>query len=234
MELTTPLDEIWPRWARTEQVKTVVTLYDLIPLIHREWYLDPFAVSRAAYFARLGLLRRADHSLAISERTASDAVELLAIPEERITVIDCGVSDRFSRLLGSDAETDALLGRELPRLRDGYLLYVGGDDPRKNLQGAIRGYGLLPAGMRRAHQLVIVCKLAEPRIAELTAYAESLGVAAQDLLFTGYVADAQLAALYGRCALFVFPSLYEGAGLPDPRGDVVRGAGGGEQQQLDP
>src|SRR5262249_53565986 len=140
MELTTSLAELWPDWARLQDVRTVATLYDFIPLIYRDRYLDPLPVTRALYFSRLGLLRRVDHALAISEQTASDAVEHLRIPENRITVIDCGVSQRFSSLVGSRAEANDRLRSSYPRLRDGFVLYVGGDDPRKNLLGAIDGY----------------------------------------------------------------------------------------------
>ena len=214
MELTKTLDELWPSWARSRDVRTVVTLYDLIPLIFRDRYLDPLPVTRALYFARLGLLRRADHALAISERTASDAVEHLGIPESRITVIDCGVSQRFSSLAGSVEEAQKSLREIFPRLREGFVLYVGGDDPRKNLLGAIDGYALLSPELRRSHQLVIVCKLADSRVDELTAYAVERGIDEADVLFTGFVSDPGLAALYRSCALFLFPSLYEGAGLP--------------------
>jgi glycosyltransferase involved in cell wall biosynthesis len=214
MDLTTSLDAMWPSWARSPQVRTVVTLYDFIPLIFRDRYLEPEPVSKAAYFARLGLLRRADHALAISEQTARDAVEQLGIPESRVTVIDCGVSDRFSSLTGSREEALEGLRRDFPRLREGFVLYVGGDDPRKNMLGAIDGYALLDPGTRRSHQLVIACKLSEARAAELTSYAAERGVDPADVLFTGFVSDSQLAALYRSCALFLFPSLYEGAGLP--------------------
>jgi glycosyltransferase involved in cell wall biosynthesis len=214
MELTKTLDELWPSWARSRDVRTVVTLYDLIPLIFRDRYLDPLPVTRALYFARLGLLRRADHALAISERTANDAVEHLGIPESRITVIDCGVSQRFSSLAGSVKEAQTSLREIFPRLREGFVLYVGGDDPRKNLLGAIDGYALLSPELRRSHQLVIVCKLADSRVDELTAYAAERGIDQADVMFTGFVSDPGLAALYRSCALFLFPSLYEGAGLP--------------------
>ncbi|MDX6606870.1 MAG: hypothetical protein QOD14_1410 [Solirubrobacterales bacterium] len=214
MELTTSLDDLWPRWARSPGVRTVVTLYDFIPLIFRDRYLDPLPVTRAAYFARLGLLRRADHALAISEQTARDAVEHLGIPESRITVIDCGVSQRFSSLVGSRAEAEDTARQALPRLREGFVLYVGGDDPRKNLLGAIDGYALLSPEMRRSHQLVIVCKLTHARIDELTAHAIDHGIDEADVMFTGFVSDPVLAALYRSCLLFLFPSLYEGAGLP--------------------
>jgi glycosyltransferase involved in cell wall biosynthesis len=214
MDLTSSLESIWPGWARSRDVRTIVTLYDFIPLIYRDRYLDPEPVSKAAYFARLGLLRRADHALAISERTALDAVEHLGIDESRITVIDCGVSDRFSSLVESRQEAQAALRRSFPELREGFVLYVGGDDPRKNMLGAIDGYALLNEGVRHSHQLVIACRLSELRIEELTAYAVERGVDRGDILFTGFVSDSELAALYRSCALFLFPSLYEGAGLP--------------------
>ena len=214
MDLTTSLDRVWPSWARSPSVRTVVTLYDFIPLIFRDRYLDPEPVSRAAYFARLGLLRRADHALAISEQTARDAVEYLGIPASRITVIDCGVSDRFSSLVGSREEGEQELRGAFPSLREGFVLYVGGDDPRKNMLGAIDGYALLNPEIRRSHQLVIVCKLSDARRDELTAYAAEHGIDRNDVVFTGFVSDPELAALYRSCALFVFPSLYEGAGLP--------------------
>jgi glycosyltransferase involved in cell wall biosynthesis len=214
LDLTTSLEAMWPHWARSPEVRTVVTLYDLIPLLFRDRYLDPQPVSKAAYFARLGLLRRADHALAISEQTARDAVEHLGLGESQVTVIDCGVSDRFSSLVGSREEAWETLRASLPRLREGFVLYVGGDDPRKNMLGAIDGFALLGEATRRSHQLVIACRLSDARIEELTAYAEEHGIDRGDVLFTGYVSDSELAALYRSCALFLFPSLYEGAGLP--------------------
>ena len=89
--------------------------------------------------ARLGLMRCAHQILTISQQTADDASERLGIPEERLMVIDSGVSGQFSSLIGSRAEADALVRRRFRRLRPGFLLYVGGRDPRKNLDGTIRG-----------------------------------------------------------------------------------------------
>ena len=164
--------------------------------------------------ARLGLIRAAHHIVANSEHTASDAVEHLGIPEERITVIHSGASNQHSSLVSSKEEADRILRESLPQIRPGFLLYVGGDDHRKNLDGAMRAYAQLPQSLRDAHQLVIAFRVGPMRKFELRVGAQPLGIRPRDLVFTGYVTDEQLAALYRRCELFVFPSLYEGAGLP--------------------
>jgi glycosyltransferase involved in cell wall biosynthesis len=213
-ELTMEMDEIWPRVARREGVKTAVTLYDLIPLVYPERYLDPNPYTNAIYRARLGLIRRADWVFTISRNTADDAIELLGVPEDRITVIDCGVSERLPALVADRGEAKQVLERFDASPRAGFLLYVGGDEPRKNIKGLIEAFALLPEGLRRSHQLVIVCSISFERKRELTAFAEGLGIDRADLLFTGYVPDRELVALYRCCDLFVFPSEYEGAGLP--------------------
>jgi glycosyltransferase involved in cell wall biosynthesis len=215
-ELALELDDIWPDWLRQGRSRLVVTLYDLIPLIFHDQYLgprSPWGNWSAVWMARLGLIRAADHVMTISRQTADDAIEHLGIPEERITVIDSGVSETLSALVGSRAEGESVL-RGMRRLRPGFLLYVGGDDPRKNLEGTIRAYSLLPEALRSSHQLVIVCRIPFLRRRELARYARSLGIRSRDLLLTGFVPDRELAALYRTCELFVFPSLYEGAGLP--------------------
>jgi glycosyltransferase involved in cell wall biosynthesis len=206
------LDEIWPVWSRASRL--VVTLHDLIPLLMREQYNADWGHWSTAWIARLGLLGAAHQVLTNSQQTADDAVEHLRIPEERITVIGSGVSDRFSSLVGSRDQAQASLRSALPKVRPGFLLYVGGVDYRKNLEGTIRAYARLPAPMRDAHQLVIVCKLAYHRRLSLRAFALEQGIESRNLLLTGFVPDRELAALYRACELFIFPSLYEGAGLP--------------------
>jgi glycosyltransferase involved in cell wall biosynthesis len=206
------LDEIWPTWSRGARL--VVTLYDLIPLIMRERYNADWGYMATAWIARLGLLGSAQQVLTISQQTADDAMERLNIPEERITVIDSGVSDRFSSLVKSHEDATSILRSELPKVRPGFLLYVGGVDYRKNLEGTIRAYAQLPASMRDAHQLVIACNLAQHLRFSLRIFAQRLGIESRNLLLTGFVSDRELAALYRACELFVFPSLYEGAGLP--------------------
>jgi glycosyltransferase involved in cell wall biosynthesis len=208
------LEEIWPRWVRESDCRLVVTLHDLIPVVMRDQYLAEWGYQATAWKARLGLMQCADQVLTISRATADDATEYLGIPGENLTVIDSGVSDFLSSLVATREEAEAILRRELRKVRPGFLLYVGGADHRKNLEGTIRAYARLPAEQRRDHQLVIACALSYMRRHELKDLARSLGIERGQMLLAGYVADRQLASLYRACALFVFPSLYEGAGLP--------------------
>ena len=215
-EFSMEIEDIWPAWAREGDCRLVVTLYDLIPLVMRDDYLteEVWGHMGTVWQARLGLIRSAHQVLTISTRTAEDAVERLGIPQERLTVIDSGVSAHHSSLVGSRAEAEHLVAEERPAIKPGFLLYVGGDDARKNMEGTIRAYAQLPERLRAAHQLVIVCRIGLLRRTELRVFGRSLGLRPGELVLTGFVDDRMLAALYRTCELFIFPSLYEGAGLP--------------------
>lgn len=213
-EVTMDFDDIWPAWLRRGDARLVVTLHDLIPLVLYEDYVRAWGSSGTVWMARLGLIRSAHQIVANSENTARDAIERLSIPEERVTVVHSGVSGYHASLVGSREEAEAIVRSSLPKVRPGFLLYVGGDDTRKNLDGIVRAYAQLPEEVRSAHQLVIAFRVGPLRRLELRAMAQPLGIRTRDLILTGFVTDRQLAALYRACDLFVFPSLYEGAGLP--------------------
>jgi glycosyltransferase involved in cell wall biosynthesis len=191
-------------------VPTAVTLYDLIPLLRPDDYLRKPVVKRC-YMRRLQSLKRADLLLAISESSRREAIEALQILPERVVTIGAGLPRSFH---GSEASHDAqetLTARY--GLRRPFVLYTGGDDPRKNLEGLIAAFALLPDEIRRAHQLAIVCKLPEETHRELAAVAKKYGLDG-DLVCPGHVPDEDLRLLYAECSVFVFPSLHEGFGLP--------------------
>jgi hypothetical protein len=126
------LEDIWPEWVRGSGCRTVVTLYDLIPLVMRDRYLTDsnWGIWGTVWMARLGLIRAADQVLTISRQTAIDAGEHLGIPDERLTVIDSGVSWELSSLVGSRPAAESLL-RRATRLRPVPLFWR---TPRKNLR----------------------------------------------------------------------------------------------------
>lgn len=187
------------------------TVYDLIPLIFKDVYLtEP---SRAAwYFERLALLSRLDLLLAISESTRQDVIDILGISPDRVVNISGACDKRFRPLSLTELERDRVLRR--CGISKHFLLYTGGDDHRKNLDVAVEGFAEVPVDLRGDYQLVIACHMRPERAAELRSKAQKAGLPPNDLVFPGYVSDDDLVALYNLCGLFLFPSLYEGFGLP--------------------
>ncbi len=151
--------------------------------------------------------------LAISQQTADDAVSLLGLDWRRVFVVHAGASDLFAPSAQPREAIVADLRAQLPNLRPGFFLYAGASDPRKNLGALIEAYALLSEKTRCERQLVIVSRLPGvdgPALQRLTV---QLGIASQTI-WTDYVPDETLARLYQACGAFVFPSLYEGFGLP--------------------
>jgi glycosyltransferase involved in cell wall biosynthesis len=206
-----PFDRIWPQPAYAGGMRLVVTLYDLIPNLFPDVYLREPG-TRSWYVTRLQLLLRADRVLAISEATAADAVRDLGVPRDRVVVVGAGVSDRFRRPT-SRGDALATVRNALPWLEPGYIFYVGGIEPRKNIDRLLEAYARLPDELRRRHQLVVVCRVTPAEREALDRRLRGLGVSDR-VRFPGYLPDELLTTLYQAAELFVFPSLYEGSGLP--------------------
>jgi glycosyltransferase involved in cell wall biosynthesis len=209
-----PVDHVYPVWARSDRWRTLAVLYDLIPARFPQWYQTK-AIERAAYRARTSTVAAFDRLLAISQASADDATELLWVDPGRLTVIGAGADERFHRpSVGPDEVTAGLVARgDVPGLRPGFILFPTGIDPRKNVDRMIEAYGRLPAETRRRHQLVLVCRMDDHAHRLVADLAHEAGVT-EDLLATGFVSDEVLRRLYQGANLVVFPSLYEGFGLP--------------------
>jgi len=191
------------------------TLYDFIPLRFPGHY---FADRRFEkwYRGRMRWLHQADVLFSISESTRQDAIGLAGLDPERIVTIHGGIADGFR--LSSDQivqhRQDQSTRVKYSIRRKGFVLYTGGDEYRKNLVGALSGFAALDSELRANYNLVVVCALTQERRAELQRKARSLGLADDDVLLLGYVPETDLISLYATCDLFLFPSLYEGLGLP--------------------
>lgn len=188
-----------------------VTLYDLIPLIFRDTYLkNPKAASW--YNEKLEHLKRADLLLGISQSSVNDAIKYLDIPKNKCINISSDADEMFKKLKISPAQEKSV--REKYNLNQAFVMYGGGIDYRKNIEALIRAYSKLPLVIRKKHQLGIVCSVQEEARLNLMNLASSLGMRTNELVLTGYVPDEDLVALYNICSLFIFPSWYEGFGLP--------------------
>ncbi|NOZ30242.1 MAG: glycosyltransferase family 4 protein [Chloroflexi bacterium] len=188
-------------------VPTVLTVYDLIPILY------PEAVSRRARWLFPHLLRlalRAAHRvIAISTATKKDLCRVTGVPESRIDVIPLAPDPRF---VPQPGPMIAHL-RERLGLPPRYALYVGSNKPHKNLVRLIEAWGLVSKTPEAAGWALVIAGVWDPRYPEARQRARTLGLQDQ-VRFLGPVDEADLPALYGGAELFVFPSLYEGFGLP--------------------
>jgi glycosyltransferase involved in cell wall biosynthesis len=190
-------------------IPNAVTLYDLIPLTHKDEYLAAADV-RWWYFRKLEQLRRAKLWLAISEHTRKEAVTRLSLSPDRVINISAAAGDRFVPLTITETRKREL--RERYGLVRPFLMYTGGIDFRKNAKNLIAAFAMLPG--RHYYQLAIVCSANDEARQMFTAHADKVGLDPADMVITGFVPESDLVALYNICHLFVFPSLDEGFGLP--------------------
>ncbi|WP_431304608.1 glycosyltransferase [Sediminicoccus sp. BL-A-41-H5] len=199
----------WP--AELERPRIAATVHDLIPMTLRETYLDGHwrEAGLVPWYARcLDELAACAPLLANSEATRSEVLRHLALPPERVVVVGGGASPGFAPPPPDPAAREALLKRH--GLSEGYLLYLGAGDFRKNEGVLLRAYAGLPEGLRARHRLAI----GHVNPAHLREMARGAGVAEHELTCLPFIPDADLPGLYAAAGLFVMPSLAEGFGLP--------------------
>lgn len=188
--------------------KLVVTIHDIIHLLYPEFLPNRLAFLYAQRMIHSSLTR-GDRILAVSQNTRSDLMEYFQVDGKKIRVVYNGVEDRFRRRL-PDAERERVL-RELGLTRP-YLLFVGNPKPHKNLDNVVQAYAKARAASGFDSPLVCVGHR-DGSLAKIRQRAEYLGVADQ-VIFVGHVADDKLPAIYQGAVLFLYPTLYEGFGLP--------------------
>jgi len=194
-------DNLLPRVSR---IRTVFTLHDLAFRLHPEtftrlnrWYLT-LMIPR--------FLRAADGIIADSESTKRDATRLYRVPQEKLRVVLPGVKSIFQPVRDARHLDEVRSRYALPKR---FILHVGTIEPRKNLATLFEALKLLST---REVKLVMAGRKGwscEEIFARLT----RLGLEGQ-VVFTGFVVDDDLPALYSLAEAFAYPSLYEGFGLP--------------------
>lgn len=191
---------------------TAAILYDLIPYRNPSVYL-PTPAHQQHYERKIQALKNAALLLAISDFSRKDAIDALALGPENVVNISAAIDARFETREYSAQEAAAIHAR-FGIVRKTVLFAPGGFDARKNFDGLIQAYALLPHPLRASHQLVVVSKVTEGDRAHLVRLRKQAGLGDDEFVLTGYVSDEDLVALYNLATLFVFPSTYEGFGLP--------------------
>ena len=211
-----------PYWGSSwrRPCRTAVTVHDIIPLVLPPYRGGPLQRAYTSLVSQTA--RRADVVLTDSEASRRDIVEHLGITPKRVHAMLLAVDERF-RPVTDPAELERV--RTKYSLPDRFILYLGGFDVRKNVPRLIEAYARwvkqeLPTfgkvGNSAAPRLVIAGKLPAtdtPFAPDPRRVVAQEGIADQ-VVFTGWVDEADKPALYSLASLFVFPSLYEGFGLP--------------------
>jgi glycosyltransferase involved in cell wall biosynthesis len=188
-------------------VPTVLTVYDVIPLRYPE-----FSSARSRLLFRLAsrlALRAARHVIAITENARQDFISEFSIRPDRITAIPLAADPAFQPQPGYALEAV----RDKYQLPDHFVLYLGSNKPHKNLLGLVDAWSdLIQEGRAPGDTQLVVAGAWDARYPEARQLAEARK--GSQVRWLGRVPDGDLPALYAAAAVFVFPSRFEGFGLP--------------------
>ena len=190
---------------------TIVTIHDLIPLLLDDYATSPTA--RAYTWLVSQSARRAAAVLTVSQAAGRDIARHLGIPPGRLTVTYESLGAPHSRVKDAAVLERVRSAYHLP---PAYLLYLGGFDPRKNVPLLLRSYALARQMRPDLPPLLLAGQLPEPGARWFTDPRPLIArLRLEDSARTlGFVPDADKPALYTLASLFLFPSRYEGFGLP--------------------
>ncbi len=190
------------------QAKLIVTIHDLTFLTHAEHHLQEnidFCVKQMA-LAR----ERADLFIVVSDSTKHDLMKLLDISEEKVRVIYEAVDETFRPITSASARAEIVKRYALP---ERYLLCVGSIEPRKNVAAVLKVYAALLYGGTPGLPVLAIAGAAGWLNSAIYDLVKELRIEGS-VKFLGYVPDTDLPALYSGANVFLYPSLYEGFGLP--------------------
>jgi alpha-1,3-rhamnosyl/mannosyltransferase len=185
----------------------VATVMDTIPLSHTE-----FIKTRSRFIKPLlwkKLTARANHVITISEFSKSEIINLMGLPEERVTSIPLGVDERFFSRIPKQEVNETL--KRLNIFKP-FFLFLGSIQPRKNLQKILQAHSSLPNNAAKEFPLVIAGKFAWDDGGTLSEIQK--GISEKRCIWVNYVNDFEKRCLLQASMGMVFTSLYEGFGLP--------------------
>ncbi|UXM85418.1 glycosyltransferase family 4 protein [Methanococcus aeolicus] len=185
--------------------KYILSVLDIIQI------LFPKEIKKSVYISQKIMLSKsiqsADKIISISHHTKNDIIKHFKIPKDKIKVIHLAANENYKPL--NEKEIDKI--KQKYNLNYPFILYVGTLEPRKNIPTLLKAfYKLKKRGI--IHKLVITGKKGW-KYKSIFETIEKLNLQ-KDVIFTGYVPDEDLPALYNAADLFVYPSIYEGFGLP--------------------
>ncbi len=216
------------------KIKSVVTIHDLIFLRYPEWYnrIDRMIYKRKTLYS----CRNADRIIAISNQTRDDIIEFYKISPEKIDVVYQGCDPQFYKESAQSLKEEILKKYDISA---GYLLYVGTIEKRKNLLNIVKA---LHSGKISRPLVVIGRQTSYAKVVKEYVDTHQL----KNIRFLENVPGQDLASIYQMASLFIYPSVYEGFGIPilealyskipviTTSGGCFREAGGEHSIYIDP
>ena len=188
--------------------RSIVTIHDCIHLLFPQ-YLRNRLEHTYAYTMFWTAVHKANRILTVSETSKRDILKLFDLPEEKVTVIYNAIDERFYR---EPSEENLIRVRERHQLHDRFLMYSGNVKPHKNLELLINAFSLLRKdGLDDLKLLITGSEISKYAPLRRAVHRHNIH---QHVRFLGYQSEETLAILYRLADVFVFPSLYEGFGLP--------------------
>ena len=180
--------------------KKVVTIHDVIPHVFAEQYLPSMAARRYYRFLMEMTIKNCDRIITVSDFSKKEITKYLGVAPEKIEVIHLAVCDRFKQMKQEEATKRLLTKHGIDRP---FVLSAGGNEYRKNNERLI---AMFKQNFAQTHMLVVLGEKWRRESFDN----ETKG----NVVFVGSLPEQDLILLYNRAELFVFPSLYEGFGLP--------------------
>jgi glycosyltransferase involved in cell wall biosynthesis len=188
---------------------SIVTIHDLTLHFYPGKKMTSFYRRLAYQLVIRSVTKRAKKIIAVSENTKNDLAKILKIPADKATVIYEGVDESFNEAADENAKKE--IAKKYGIIKP-FLLYTGVWRSHKNLVNLIKAFSYLKKNADFDGQIVITGK-EDPLYVEIRSTIKDLGLES-DIVFTGMVPDSDLPVLYSAAKIYVFPSLYEGFGLP--------------------
>ena len=187
--------------------KSVVTCHDIIPYIFKEFG----GIRRFLFNLSVRGMRKADKIIADSESTKNDLISYLNFPGDRIEVIHISVDNKKFRPIKNAREKLKEYGFDFGD--DKLVLYVGLDKPTKNIPTLIRAFYKLKKKIKNVKLIKVGCYEWKSERMKILNLIKELDLE-KDIIFTEHINDEILPLFYNAADVFVFPSLYEGFGIP--------------------
>lgn len=187
--------------------KTVLTIHDLAIYCHPEWFPDKQSFSTRVIVPRS--IRRAHKIIAVSEFTKLELQKIFSVPEKKIDVLHHGVIKQAREI---DMEKNKKFETRWKK-KGQYILFVGTIEPRKNIVSLVRGFEQWGLKEENKQYFLVIAGAKGWKYEPIMKEAKQSRVY-ERIIFTGFISQEEKWSIIRHCSCFVFPSLYEGFGLP--------------------